>query len=136
MFAKDYLETLKARGKKSHVYKQFQDIGLQLAQILGDAKHKALYIKLAKQHDESILMSIAKDTADRKGIANKGAYFMKVLHERYPLPKAPKGVKAPTEKKPRKEKVPPIKKEHDNERSANLDDKQQVGGKVSQETTG
>ncbi|HBI25633.1 MAG: hypothetical protein UT41_C0001G0249 [Candidatus Wolfebacteria bacterium GW2011_GWC2_39_22] len=105
MFAKDYLETLKARGKKSHVYKQFQDIGLQLAQILGDAKHKALYIKLAKQHDESILMSIAKDTADRKGITNKGAYFMKVLHERYPLPKAPKEMKARTKK------VSPIKKE-------------------------
>lgn len=87
MFDNNYLETLKARGKTSHVYKKFQDIGLQLADILHDAKHKALYIKLAKQYDESTLLSLAKDTAERKGVANKGAYFMKVLHERHPLPK-------------------------------------------------
>lgn len=100
MFDADYLNKLKERGKTSHVYKKFQDIGLQLAEILHDAAHKALYIKLAKQHDESILLSIAKDVAERKGVANKGAYFMKVLHERYPLPK-----KEPKEKKPRKEAI-------------------------------
>ena len=96
MFDKDYLETLRARGKKSHVYRQFQDIGLQLADMLGDRAHKALYIKLAQQHDASILMSIARDVTDRKNIANRGAYFMKVLHERYPLPKK---AKAPAKKK-------------------------------------
>lgn len=117
MFDKDYLETLKARGKKSHVYRQFQDIGLQLADILGDAKHKALYIKLAQQHDESILMSIAKDVADRKNIANRGAYFMKVLHERYPLPKQPKKAASVVKKKVSK-KTNAIK------RTKNLDNSQ------------
>jgi hypothetical protein len=87
MFDADYISKLKERGKTSHVYKQFQDIGLQLTEILRDSKHKALYIKLAQQYDESILLSIAKDTAERSNVTNKGAYFMKVLHERYPLPK-------------------------------------------------
>ncbi len=104
MFDADYLNTLRERGKTSHVYKKFQDIGLQLAEILHDSKHKALYIKLAKQYDESTLLSLAKDTAERKGIANKGAYFMKVLHERHPLPKQPKKPKAPAKKKVSKEK--------------------------------
>lgn len=89
MLEHDYLETLKARGKTSRIYRKFQDIGLQLADILRDAKHKALYIKLAQQYDESILLSIAKDVAERKNVTNRGAYFMKVLHERYPLPPAP-----------------------------------------------
>lgn len=115
MFDNTYLETLRERGKKSHVYKQFQDIGLQLTEILGDAKHKALYIKLAKQHDESILMSIAKDVADRKNVTNKGAYFMKVLHERYPLPK-----KAPKEKVLNKTSTA---KENAIKRSTNLDNR-------------
>lgn len=109
MFDNDYMETLKARGKQSHVYRQFQDIGLQLAEILGDAKHKALYIKLAQQHDESILMSIAKDVADRKHIANRGAYFMKVLHERYPLPQK---TKTPAKKKSAKKKYVAKKPAH------------------------
>lgn len=114
MFDNDYLETLKARGKQSHVYRQFQDIGLQLADILGDKKHKALYIKLAQQHDASILLAIAKDTADRKNIANRGAYFMKVLHERYPLPKK---TRTPAKKKPA------AKKKHATKRSGNMDGK-------------
>lgn len=99
MFDADYLNTLRERGKTSHIYKKFQDIGLQLAEILQDTKHKALYIKLAKQYDESLLLSLAKDTAERQGVANKGAYFMKVLHERHPLPKQPKKKQAPSKKK-------------------------------------
>lgn len=94
MFDADYFNTLKERGKTSRVYKKFQDIGLQLAEMLGDKRHKSLYIKLAMQYDESILLSIARDVSDRKGIANKGAYFMKVLHERYPLPKKEPGKKS------------------------------------------
>lgn len=104
MFDNDYINKLKERGKTSHVYKKFQDIGLQLAEILHDSKHKALYIKLAKQYDESILLSIAKDTAERSTVTNKGAYFMKVLHERYPLPKQPKKATASKVKVPKKTK--------------------------------
>jgi hypothetical protein len=76
-----YVEKLKQRAKDSHVYRKFQLMGLEISQILGDEKHKALYIKLAQQGDGDDLMKIAKDVAERKNIQNKGAYFMKILSE-------------------------------------------------------
>lgn len=77
-----YVAELKRRGKESHVYKKYQLIGLEVAQILGDEKHKALYIKLAKEYGADMLMRLAKDIADRANVKNKGAYFMTVLKER------------------------------------------------------
>lgn len=74
-----YLEKLKQRGKDSHVYRKYQLTGLELAQILDDQKHKALYIKLAKERDSDQLMKIAKDISERRDVKNKGAYFMKVM---------------------------------------------------------
>jgi hypothetical protein len=74
-----YLSELKRRGKESHVYKKYQLVGLEISQILQDEKHKALYIKLAKEMNGDQLMGIAKDIAQRGNINNKGAYFMSVL---------------------------------------------------------
>lgn len=76
---KDYLKTLKERGKESKVYKDFQLIGLEIADLLHDQAHKALYIKLAKRHGGSKLMAIAKDVSERKNVENKGAYFMTLI---------------------------------------------------------
>lgn len=81
---KDYLEVLKERAKKSRVYKSYQFVGLTISQILNDEKHKSLYIKLAKEHNQSHLLSIAKDVAERKNIEKKGAYFMKILAKTHP----------------------------------------------------
>ncbi len=78
-FSPDYLETLKTRKAQSRVYKPFQLHGLELSTILKDAKHKALYIKLAKEYDVQRLRELAKDIAERKGIKHPGAYFMAVL---------------------------------------------------------
>ena len=75
----NYLKNLKQRGKDSHVYRKFQLLGLEIAQVLEDEKHKSLYIKLAKEHGGDKMMRLAKDVAERRGIKNKGAYFMKVL---------------------------------------------------------
>lgn len=136
MFDADYLDKLKERGKTSHVYQKFQDIGLQLAEILSDTKHKALYIKLAKQYDDSLLLSLAKDTAERGNVANKGAYFMKVLHERYPLPKQEKKAPAPKKKKVATKKDPKTTKEHVGKRSKNTDGSKQGGGKIPAKTAG
>jgi hypothetical protein len=83
-----YVEKLKQRAKDSHVYRKFQLMGLEISQILKDEKHKALYIKLAKQGDGDDLMRIAKDVADRKNIQNKGAYFMKIISENEKLKQA------------------------------------------------
>jgi hypothetical protein len=78
-FEKDYFEMLKERAKKSHVYRKHQMIGLMLAEILRDDKHKALYIKLAKERDPEELLALARSTADRINVKNKGAYFMGML---------------------------------------------------------
>ncbi|PIR86791.1 MAG: hypothetical protein COU11_03745 [Candidatus Harrisonbacteria bacterium CG10_big_fil_rev_8_21_14_0_10_49_15] len=80
---KDYLEKLKKRGKDKRVTRSFQFIGLEIATTLRDLKHKALYIKLAKQHDPDKLLRLAKDVADRRDVQNPGAYFMRVLSTDY-----------------------------------------------------
>jgi kynurenine formamidase len=77
--APDYIKELKKREKKSHVYKEFQLIGLEITDILKDRKHKALYIKLAKTKNAQELLGLAKDVAGRKNIKNKGAYFMAIV---------------------------------------------------------
>lgn len=76
---KDYMEILRERSKKSHVYQKHQMVGLMLSGILRDEKHKALYIKLAKEHDHEKLLDVARSVADKLNIKNKGAYFMSVI---------------------------------------------------------
>ena len=78
-----YLEELKKRGKESKVYKKYQMTGLEVAEILQDKEHKALYIKLAKEGDGDAMIRLAKDIAERKGVKNRGAYFMKLWHENH-----------------------------------------------------
>jgi hypothetical protein len=77
---KNYLKVLKERSKENRVHKKFQMIGLTIAQMLDDEKHKSLYIKLAKKYDEHKLITTAKNVAERKNIKNKGAYFMRVFY--------------------------------------------------------
>lgn len=74
-----YLSTIAQRRKETHIHREFQFIGLEVAQLLGDLSHKALYIKLAKIHGKDKILPLARDVADRRNIRNKGAYFMKVL---------------------------------------------------------
>jgi hypothetical protein len=74
-----YVKELKRRGQESHVYRKYQLLGLEISQILKDEKHKALYIKLAKEKNGDRLLRLAKDVADRRNIKNMGAYFMTLL---------------------------------------------------------
>ncbi len=106
MFNKDYIKNLKKRGKESHVYRKFQLIGLEIAQLLNDNEHKSLYIKLAKEKNPETLLAIAKDVAERKNIENKGGYFMKILQTKFP----------------KKSKVT-IKKKKENGKSKNINNK-------------
>lgn len=78
--SKDYLKSLSERSKNKRVSKNYQLIGLEIADLLEDRAHKALYIKLAKQQSEQKLRALAKNVAERKNIKNKGAYFMHVLY--------------------------------------------------------
>jgi len=75
-----YFEALSDRSRRSRVFRDYQLIGLQLAEILEDRRHKALYIKLAKEYNQEKLMELAGKIAERDTIRNKGAYFMKVFH--------------------------------------------------------
>lgn len=76
-----FLDVIAKRSKESRAYVKHQAIGLELAEILGDREHKALYIKLAKENPATVLLSLAKDVASRKNIKNHGAYFMRVFSE-------------------------------------------------------
>lgn len=73
------MDKIKTRRKDSRVTKPYQLIGLEIADILGDRKHKALYIKLAKEKNPIELLRLAKEVEETKGVKNKGAYFMRVL---------------------------------------------------------
>jgi hypothetical protein len=84
MNKEEYLKTLKERGKTSRVYKDYQLLGLEIAGLLGDEKHKALYIKLAKEEDPQKLRQLAGSIAENSNVKNKGAYFMSCLKK--PLP--------------------------------------------------
>lgn len=72
-----YLKLLK-RKRKSKVFYKHQLIGLILANLLNDRKHKSLYIKLAKEYNEQELLTVAKLINTNKKIKNKAAYFMKI----------------------------------------------------------
>lgn len=75
----EYLKELKRRKTKSKVYKSYQLTGLTIADILGDRKHKSLYIKLCKEYGENRMIMLAKDVADRDNVKNMGGYFMEVF---------------------------------------------------------
>ena len=89
---KEYLDKIKKRSRRSRIYSNYQSVGLELANILSDLKHRSLYIKLAKQFGGVVLLSMAKRIAESRKISNLGAYFMKVLksegffdQSRYPV---------------------------------------------------
>jgi len=75
----NYISKLKKRSQESHVYQKHQLVGLEIADLLDDRKHKALYIKLAKQGNGEHLLGVAKEISKKKEVKNKGAYFMKVI---------------------------------------------------------
>lgn len=75
----DYLRELKKRAKKSHIYRSYQFIGLEIASLLRDEEHKSLYIKLAKEKGSQKLLPLAKSISQNGRVRNKGAYFMTAL---------------------------------------------------------
>ena len=77
----DYLRELRKRSKQSRVYRDYQLVGLELAEILSDRDHVSLYIKLAKTKDQGALLGLARDIAERKNVKKPGAYFMRRLSQ-------------------------------------------------------
>ncbi len=95
----DYFEELRRRSKESRVYSRHQLLGLEIAKILGDEKHKALYIKLAKENNPEILLTLAKRISENVKVKNKGAYFMKILSEEKKVQKNRNGRKDSSDSK-------------------------------------
>ncbi len=81
MDASTYLNRMRERKRRGAVTTSHQLTGLMLAEILGDEAHKSLYMRLAKTYSERRLIVLARDIAERKRVVNKGAYFMRVVHE-------------------------------------------------------
>jgi hypothetical protein len=73
-----YLDRLRERGKESHIHSRHQMIGLMIADTLEDQKHKALYIKMARDENGEKMLYLAKSIAENSSVVNKGAYFMRV----------------------------------------------------------
>ena len=62
--------------KKKYISVEFQDYGFRLAEELGDLKHKALYIKYAKQLPRSMLEEAKNFVKGAYGVKNPGRLFM------------------------------------------------------------
>ncbi|OGY60208.1 MAG: hypothetical protein A3F24_00525 [Candidatus Colwellbacteria bacterium RIFCSPHIGHO2_12_FULL_44_17] len=77
----EYRELLNRRAKESRVYSQHQFVGVTLAEMLDDKAHTSLYIRLAKNHNQELLLHLARTVSGNKEVRNKGAYFMRLLQE-------------------------------------------------------
>jgi hypothetical protein len=75
---KSLKQLIDQRGEKKpekYLTREYQVYGYELAEDLGDMKHKALYIKLAKEVDRAILEKCRSFVLDSNA-DNKGALFM------------------------------------------------------------
>jgi len=62
--------------KAKYISREFQDYGYRLAQELNDLKHKALYIKLAKELPRRILEEARNFVKDASNVKNPARLFM------------------------------------------------------------
>lgn len=67
--------------EKKYISREFQDYGYRLAEELGDLKHKALYIKLAKELPRAMLEEVRNFVKDAKNVKNPAKLFMWKLQE-------------------------------------------------------
>jgi hypothetical protein len=68
-------------GRTKYVKNDFQAYGLELADELGDWKHKSLYIRLAKTIDRKILDQARYFVKDQRNIQTPYKLFMWKLKE-------------------------------------------------------
>lgn len=77
--------------EKKYISREFQDYGYRLAEELGDLKHKALYIKLAKEFPRPLLEQARNFVKDASNVRNKAKLFMWKLGELKGVKKGEKG---------------------------------------------
>lgn len=71
----DILDKYKVEEDK-YISREFQQYGYELAVELGDEQHKALYIKLAKEHSRGHLETARNFVKDANNVKSKGRLFM------------------------------------------------------------
>ena len=64
-----------SKPRDKYLSRDFQELGLRLAEKLEDSAHKSLYIKLAKTHEAQLLESVLSFVSDSNA-RNKAALFM------------------------------------------------------------
>ena len=69
------------RFKDKYISREFQDYGYRLAEELGDLKHKALYIKLAKETPRKMLEEARNFVKDASQVKSPAKLFMWKLNE-------------------------------------------------------
>ncbi len=67
--------------EKKYISREFQDYGYRLAEELNDLKHKALYIKLAKELPRKMLEEARNFVKDASNVKNPAKLFMWKLTE-------------------------------------------------------
>lgn len=72
---KEIIKLKSIKSDKRNKY-EFQAYGNRLAEELGDLKHRALYIKLAKQEDRKLLELAREYVLASKKATTKGKLFM------------------------------------------------------------
>ena len=63
-------------NEEKYISREFQQYGYELAEELGDLKHKALYIKLAKETPRQYLEAARSFVKDAVNVNSKGKLFM------------------------------------------------------------
>lgn len=77
----DLIDKYKEDDTDKYISREFQKYGYELAEALGDLKHKALYIKLAKTTPRGLLESAKSFVMDATNARSKGRLFMWRLQE-------------------------------------------------------
>lgn len=86
-----------------YISREFQKYGYELAEELSDLKHKALYIKLAKEFPRALLEQARNFVKDARNVRNPARLFMWKLSElRKEREKSAKGRSASGGKKKKK----------------------------------
>lgn len=70
------LKDYKSDDTDKYISKEFQKYGYELARELDDLKHKALYIKFAKETPRGYLESARSFVKDAENVKSKGRLFM------------------------------------------------------------
>ena len=73
---KDLLGDYQVGDEDKYISREFQKYGYDLAEELGDLKHKALYIKLSKETPRALLEEARGFVKDAENVRNRGKLFM------------------------------------------------------------